>query len=82
MGQGVGHRSGSLPTHVAVSPAICDEAGTVVAAGRSNYSSADVDKIKGLQSSEARSIVDNDYGDEVIHRNNLVLVDHDSDQDE
>ena len=62
--------------------AICDEAGTVVAAGRSSYSSADIAKIKGLQSSEARSIVDNDYGDEVIHRNNLVLVDHDSDQDE
>ncbi len=62
--------------------AVCDEQGTVIAAGRSNYSSADVERIKGLQSGEARAIVDNDYGDEVIHRNNLVLVDNDSDQDE
>ncbi len=61
--------------------AVCDEGGTVIAAGRSNYSSADVEKIKGLRSGEARGIVDNDYGDEVIHRNNLVLVDRDSDRD-
>ena len=61
--------------------AVCDEGGTVIAAGRANYSSADVERIKGLQSGEARAIVDNDYGDEVIHRNNMVLVDHDSDQD-
>ena len=61
--------------------AVCDERGAVIAAGRTNYSSADVERIKGLRSGEARAIVDNDYGDEVIHRNHLVLVGHDSDQD-
>ena len=61
---------------------VCDEGRTVIAAGRSNYSSADVERIKGLRSGEARAIVDNDYGDEVIHRNNLVLVDHDSGEDQ
>ena len=60
--------------------AVCDEAGAVIAAGRSSYSSVDIARIKGLQSGEARAIVDNDYGDEVIHRDNLVLVDHEVDQ--
>ena len=54
--------------------AIADGEGEVIAAGRSNYSSDDIRLIKGLRSTEAHEKLDNDYGDEVVHRNNLVLV--------
>ncbi|NQW16424.1 MAG: glutamate 5-kinase [Chloroflexi bacterium] len=53
---------------------IADSDGDVIAAGRSNYSSDDIHAIKGLRSAEAHEKLDNDYGDEVVHRNNLVLM--------
>jgi glutamate 5-kinase len=54
--------------------AIADNEGDVIAAGRSNYGSDDIRSIMGLRSAEAHEKLDNDYGDEVVHRNNLVLV--------
>lgn len=49
--------------------------GQVIAAGRTNYSAMDVDRMKGLRSTVARRRVGSDLGDEVIHRNNMVIVD-------
>ena len=54
--------------------AIADSEGDVIAAGRSSYGSDDIRSIMGLRSAEAHEKLDNDYGDEVVHRNNLVLV--------
>ena len=53
---------------------VCDESGNPIAAGRANYSSTDVDRIKGMRSSEASALLSTYYGDEVIHRNNMVRI--------
>ena len=49
--------------------------GRVVAAGLINYSSADINKIKGCKSSDIVEIIGFSDSDEVIHRDNLVLLD-------
>ncbi|RUM33513.1 MAG: glutamate 5-kinase [Desulfobulbus sp.] len=50
--------------------------GTVVAAGLTNYSSADIDRIKGRKSGEIKTILGFCDSDEVIHRDNLVLLEN------
>ena len=52
--------------------------GRVVAAGLINYSSSDIEKIKGRKSSEIEDILGFRDSDEVVHRDNLVLLDADS----
>jgi glutamate 5-kinase len=51
----------------------------VIAAGLTNYSSADIEKIKGCRSSEIKNILGFSDSDEVIHRDNLVLLDKEHD---
>jgi glutamate 5-kinase len=48
--------------------------GRVIAAGLTNYSSADLLRIRGTHSRRIEELLGYQYGDEVIHRNNLVLV--------
>jgi glutamate 5-kinase len=45
-----------------------------IAIGISNYSSADLHKISGKNSSLIEDIIGFSYGDEVIHHNNMMLV--------
>lgn len=45
-----------------------------VALGLSNYSAKDIQRFSGRQSSEIENILGFTYGDEVIHRNNLVMI--------
>ena len=45
-----------------------------VGSGITNYSSDELGRIKGVQSSEITSILGYEYGDEAVHRNNLVLI--------
>ena len=45
-----------------------------VAVGMVNYHSGDIKKIMGAKSSQIESILGFKYDDEVIHRDNLVLV--------
>lgn len=53
---------------------IIDENGVKLAKGISNYSSKEIDKIKGKKTSAIESILgEHDY-DEVVHANNMVLV--------
>lgn len=54
--------------------AVRSSSGAAIAAGRSNYSSDDVSQIKGLRSGQARDLLETDYGDEVIHRNHMVII--------
>jgi len=55
--------------------AVVSTGGGEIAQGLSNYSSADLAKIKGLKSSQfAKALGDRPY-DEVVHANNLVLTD-------
>jgi len=51
-----------------------DEREELVAAGLTNYASADIEKIKGHNSREIRDILGFKDSDEVIHRDNLVLL--------
>lgn len=45
-----------------------------IAKGITNYSSAEVNKIKGKKTSEIEKILGYRYSDEVIHRDNLVVL--------
>lgn len=53
---------------------IFDSIGNHVGSGMSNYSSKDIEKIKGIHSEEIPNLLGYEYGDEVIHRNNMVLI--------
>ena len=48
--------------------------GEKVACGIANYSSEDIAKIKGTRSDRIQSILGYQYGQEVVHRNNMVLL--------
>lgn len=51
-----------------------DLGGNRIAKGLTNYSSSEIEKIKGRKTSEIERILGYKYSDEVIHRDNLVLV--------
>jgi len=53
---------------------VSDMSGSEIARGIVNYSSADLVRICGRQSGEIETILGYTYGDEVIHRNDLVLL--------
>jgi glutamate 5-kinase len=53
---------------------IRDGRGVVVGFGLSNYSAADVARIRGAHSGAISSVLGYHHGDEVIHRDNLVVV--------
>ncbi len=51
-----------------------DSSGTRIAKGLANYSSSEIEKIKGKKTSEVETILGFRYSDEVIHRDNLALL--------
>jgi glutamate 5-kinase len=53
---------------------VMDSSGSEIARGLVNYSAEDLARIAGKQSKEIEAILGVDYDDEVIHRNNLVLL--------
>lgn len=53
---------------------VLDKNGREIARGLANYSAADLKRICGCHSSEIEKILGFVYGEEVIHRNNLVLL--------
>ncbi len=53
---------------------ICDPQGACLVCGITNYSSADIDLIKGAHSGKIAALLGYDYGSEVVHRNNLVVL--------
>lgn len=54
--------------------AIYDTEGTHLGCGITNYSSGDIGIIKGSRSNKIASLLSFDYGPEVVHRNNLALL--------
>jgi glutamate 5-kinase len=54
--------------------ALCDAAGTELARGLTNYSSADVARIRGLSSERVAEALGTAPYVELVHRDNLVLV--------
>ncbi len=53
---------------------IYDPQGAGLGCGMTNYSSGDIDIIKGAHSGEIARLLGYDYGSEVVHRNNLVVL--------
>jgi len=53
---------------------IFDERGKHIGCGISNYSSAEIAVIKGEHSEKILTLLGYEYGDEVIHRNNMVIL--------
>jgi glutamate 5-kinase len=54
-----------------------DGDGRVIAAGLSNYASADIERIKGRRTGEIAAILGCKDSDEIIHRDNLVIMGRD-----
>ncbi|MFH1647411.1 MAG: glutamate 5-kinase [Chloroflexota bacterium] len=54
--------------------AIYDAEGTQLGCGITNYSSSDIGVIKGAHSTKIAGLLSFDYGPEVVHRNNLALL--------
>lgn len=48
--------------------------GRTIGCGVANYSSADLERIKGCRSAEITQILGYNFGDEVFHRNNVVML--------
>jgi len=53
---------------------IYDPEGVRLGCGITNYSSADIQTIKGVHSGKIVALLGYDYGSEVVHRNNLVVL--------
>ena len=53
--------------------AVMDSAGREVARGLTNYSAAEIDRIKGLKTSAIAKVLGEKPYDEVIHRNNMTI---------
>ncbi len=53
---------------------IYDPQGSQLGCGIANYSSADIAVIKGAHSKKITALLGYDYGSEVVHRNNLVVL--------
>ncbi|MGB9715597.1 MAG: glutamate 5-kinase [Thermodesulfovibrionales bacterium] len=51
-----------------------DSKGNRIAKGLTNYSFSEIERIKGRKTSEIEKILGYKYSDEIIHRDNLVLV--------
>lgn len=53
---------------------IQDIRGEVIARGLANYNAMETEKIKGRKTSEIEKILGYRYDDEVVHRNNMVVI--------
>ena len=53
---------------------IADGQGAAFACGITNYGSADIERIRGLRSGKIEETLGYHYGEEIVHRNNLVLL--------
>jgi len=58
--------------------AIYDKEGTQIGCGITNYSSNDIGIIRGAQSDKIADLLNYDYGPEVVHRNNLALMEREA----
>nr|WP_321532990.1 glutamate 5-kinase [uncultured Desulfuromonas sp.] len=59
---------------------LCDEQGNEFAKGVTNYALAELLQIMGKKTAEIEQVLGYKYGDEIIHRDNLVLTEDDGDE--
>ena len=55
--------------------AITTENDESIGVGITNYSKSDISEIQSLNSSDIKKMLGHYYGDEIIHRDNFVLLD-------
>lgn len=72
LGVGVTNTSSSFDRGSIVE--IVSSEGQIVAVGITNYSGDDISKCKGLHSTEIKNLLGYSYGPEVIHRDNMALL--------
>jgi glutamate 5-kinase len=48
--------------------------GEIIAKGITNYSSSDIEKIQGLKSVDIEKKLGYKYTEEIIHRDNMVII--------
>lgn len=53
---------------------ICGPDGTEIARGLADYASTEIERLTGHKSAEIEQILGYRYGDEIVHRDNLVLI--------
>ena len=53
---------------------ITDKDGKEFARGLSNYSSEDISKVKGMRSDKFKALLGHSGSDEIIHKDNLVIL--------
>jgi len=53
---------------------IVADGGIRIASGIVNYDSGDVDRIRGRRTDQMTGLLEHVYGDEVVHRNNMVVL--------
>ncbi|MSP78161.1 MAG: glutamate 5-kinase [Dehalococcoidia bacterium] len=53
---------------------VLNDAGQRIAVGIANYGSVDLRKVAGKRSDQARAVLGETYGDEAVHRNNMVVL--------
>ena len=56
---------------------IYDAEGTHLGCGITNYNSSDISLIKGAHSRQIAALLGVDYGPEIVHRNNLAVLQED-----
>ncbi len=54
--------------------AVLDASRAQIACGITNYSSQDLAKIKGIRSDRIQELLGRQFGDEVVHRSNMVIL--------
>lgn len=54
--------------------AVFDEAGQRIAVGITNYAHDDASAIRGVRSDKIAEVLGHEYGSELVHRNNLVVL--------
>ena len=54
--------------------AIVDPSGQRIATGICNYDSLEVERLKGVRSSQIAQVLGHEYGEEIVHRSNLVKL--------
>jgi glutamate 5-kinase len=58
-----------------------DRRGQVIGFGLTNYAALDVERLAGAHSSAITALLGYHHGDEVMHRDNLVVVPPDGDEE-
>ena len=53
---------------------MAEPGGERIAVGITNYDAADLRSIQGVKSADIVSLLGHSYGDEAIHRNNMVVL--------